>query len=224
MPIDAAPLIEAIDEIKEKSKVNPRKFMQSIDLSVQIKDVDLKQPKNRINTEFFLPYPITSSRKICIVGTGDLGVRAKNMGLEVLDKDDLGRLKGDKKAAKKYVKSVDIFIAGVDLMPELAKSLGPVLGPTGKMPLGPPKGKGIIPTSADLGPVVEEYYKMVKISMRNNLIVNCKVGNEKMATEQITENIQSIINYLEGLLEKGLRNIAALHVKTTMGSSVKIKV
>jgi large subunit ribosomal protein L1 len=176
MPIDSAPIVNALKKLKDQTK--KRKFTQSFDLSVKIKDVDLKQPKNRISAEVFLPNPIAKSRKICVVGTGDLGVRAKNMGLEVLDKDGLDKLKSDKKAAKKFVKNIDIFIAGVDLMPVLAKSLGPVLGPSGKMPLGPPKGKGIIPPNADLTPVVEEYNKMVRIRLRNNLVVNCKVGNE----------------------------------------------
>ncbi|MHA1650932.1 MAG: 50S ribosomal protein L1 [Candidatus Helarchaeota archaeon] len=222
MPIEKAPIIAAIEELKKK--VKKRNFTESIDLSVKIKDVDLKQPKNRINAEVFLPHEVSSNLKICVVGTGDLKVRAKNMGLEVLDKDDLEKLKSDKKAAKKFVKNIDVFIAGVDLMPTLAKTLGPVLGPAGKMPLGPPKGKGIIPPNADLTPVVDAYKKMVRIRMRNNLVVNCKVGNINMATEDVAENIQSVINFLESNLEHGLRNIAALYVKTTMGPSVKINV
>ncbi|HUY01091.1 MAG TPA: 50S ribosomal protein L1 [Candidatus Deferrimicrobium sp.] len=220
--IDPAPIKAALKKLKETTKT--RKFNQSFDLSITIKDVDLKQPKNRITAEVFLPNPIAESRKICVIGTGDLGVRAKNMGLEVLDKEDLDKLKSDKKVAKKFVRNVDIFIAGVDLMPVLAKTLGPVLGPTGKMPLGPPKGKGIIPPNADLTPIVEEYNKMVRIRLRNNLSVNCKVGNEKMLPAQIAENIQSVTHFLEDNLEHGLRNIAGLYIKTTMGPSIKIGV
>ena len=223
MPLNIAPIVAAVDEIKEKSK--KRKFTQSVDLSVNIKDVDLKQPKNRINTEIFLPHEIVGSEtKIVVVGTGDLKVRAKNMGLEVLDKEDLEKLRDDKKSAKKFVKNVDVFIAGVDLMPVLAKSLGPVLGPAGKMPLGPPKGRGIIPPNADLTPVVDAYKKMIRIQMRKNLVVNCKVGNEAMSSQDIAENIQSVANFLEDTLENGLRNFVALYVKTTMGPSVKIDV
>jgi large subunit ribosomal protein L1 len=220
MPIDSAPIITAIEELKEKTK--KRKFTQSIDLSIKIKDIDLKQPKNRINAEVFLPHILAEKRKICVVGTGDLKVRAKNMGLKVLDKEDLNKLKGDKKTAKKFVKNIEIFIAGVDLMPNLAKSLGPVLGPTGKMPLGPPKGRGIIPPNADLTPVVDAYKKMVKIRMRNNLIINCVVGNENMVPKELAENIQSVTSYLEDKLENGLRNIAGLSIKATMGPSIKL--
>ena len=117
---------------------------------------------------------------------------------------------------------MDVFIAGVDLMTDLAKSLGPMLGPAGKMPLGPPKGKGIIPTNADLGPVVSEYKKMIRIRLRNNRVVNCKVGNENMPTPEVAENIQSVANFLERTFEKGMRNIASMRVKTTMSPSVKI--
>jgi large subunit ribosomal protein L1 len=220
MPVDIAPIVTAIDNLKENAK--KRKFTQSVDVSIKIKDIDLKQPKNRINAEMFLPHPVTE-RKICVVGTGDLGVRAKNMGLDVLDKDDLQKLKEDKRAAKKYARSKDVFVAGVDLMPVLAKNLGPVLGPAGKMPLGPPKGRGIIPPNADLAPVVDAYNKMVRIRMRNNLIINSKVGDETMETQVLAENIQSIINFLEDRLEKGLNNIAKIYVKMSMSPSVRIE-
>lgn len=221
MPIDLAPILKAVEELQEKAP--KRKFVQSVDLMIKIKDVDLKQPKNRISTELFLAHELGKEPKICVVGTGDLGIRAKNMGLDVLDKDDLAKLKGDKKQAKKYVKGIDVFIAGVDLMPELAKSLGPVLGPTGKMPLGPPKGKGIIPPNADLNPVVEEYKKMIRIRLRKNLVVNCRVGKENMDARHIAENILSVTNYLEEQFEHGLRSIAGLRIKTSMGTSVKIE-
>jgi large subunit ribosomal protein L1 len=220
MPLNIGPIVAAIKQLNEIS--TKKNFTQSIDLSIKVKDVDLKQPKNRIAAEVYLPHEIAKNRKICVIGTGDLGVRAKNLGLDVLDKGGLDNLKSDKKAAKKYVQNMDIFIAGVDLMPILAKSLGPVLGPSGKMPIGPPKGKGIIPPSADLNPLVEQYKKMVRIRLRNNLIVNCKVGSEDMTPQQLAENIQSVVNFLEGSLEHGSRNIGALHIKKTMGPSIKI--
>ncbi|MFX1297060.1 MAG: 50S ribosomal protein L1 [Promethearchaeota archaeon] len=220
MPINLAPIVTAIDELKEKTK--KRKFIQSVDLLIKIKDVNLKQSKNRINVEVFLPHEIASSKKICIIGTGDLKVRASKMGLQVIDKEELEKF--EKKNAKKFVKSMDVFIAGVDLMPLLAKYLGPFLGPAGKMPLGPPKGKGIIPPDANLTPIVEAYRKMVKIRMRNNLVVNCKVGNENMPSKDIAENIQSVTNFLEDTLENGSRNIDTIYVKTTMGPSIKLNI
>lgn len=220
MPIEIAPIRKALVELKEKAP--KRKFVQSIDLAIKIRDVDLKQPKNRFQAEVFVPHELGKQQKICVIGTGDMAVRAKNMGLEVLDKDDLAKLKGDKKQAKKFVKDFNVFIAGIDMMPELAKTLGPVLGPTGKMPLGPPKGKGIVPPNADLQPVVNDYNKMIRLRLRKNLVLNCKVGTEDMEIDDIAENVQSITNFLEETFEKGLRNIADLRVKTTMGPSVKI--
>lgn len=220
MPVESAPILTAMKELEERSP--KRNFVQSIDLSIKIKDVDLKQPKNRIAAEIYVPNEIEKDRKICVVGSGDMGVRAKNLGLDVLDKEELDNLKSDKKAAKKYIKSISVFIAGVDLMPVLAKSLGPVLGPTGKMPIGPPKGRGIVPPNVDLAPIVEQYRKMIRIRLRNNLVVNCKVGNENMTPQEIVDNIKAVINFLEGSLERGPRNIGGLHIKKTMGPSIKI--
>jgi large subunit ribosomal protein L1 len=43
-----------------------------------------------------------------------------------------------------------------------------------------------------------------------------------MSSEDIAENIETIIKRLVGLLERGKLNIRSLQIKTTMGPSEKI--
>ncbi|MHA1231905.1 MAG: 50S ribosomal protein L1 [Candidatus Helarchaeota archaeon] len=223
MPIDRNKIKKAVIEARKNKKKG--KFVHTIDLSINLKDIDLKQPKNRINAELVLPHSPGKDRKICVCTTsGDFALRAKQEGLTVLDKDALTKFQKDKSAARKFCKKFDFFIASVEAMPLIAKSLGPVLGPQGKMPLGPPKGAGIVPPTADIKPLKDRYNKTIRLRMRKSLQINCPVGNENMSDDEIVDNIAAVINYLENNLEKGLRNIKSIYVKTTMGKPVKIEI
>nr|MDO8046333.1 50S ribosomal protein L1 [Candidatus Baldrarchaeota archaeon] len=215
MPIDIKKIIEAVKEAKEKAK--ERKFKESIDLSISFKNLDLKKPENRISTEITLPHPINKPVKVCVIASGDLEVRAKNEGIDsVLSRTDLEKFLSDRKAAKKLAKQFDFFLAQVDLMPLVGRSLGPVLGPRGKMPKP-------IPPTADVKSLVEQYRRTVRIRMRNNPVIHVRVGTKDMEDEKIAENIKAVLEFLLEKLEKGIQNIKSIYVKTTMGPPVPIK-
>ncbi|NVM03217.1 MAG: 50S ribosomal protein L1 [Candidatus Helarchaeota archaeon] len=210
----------ALEEIKKKSK--PRKFTQTIDVAINLKELDLNQPQNRLNAEITLPHPIKDV-KICVIAQGDLALRAEKAGADkIIDKEELGRLGSDRKSAKKIAKIFDYFIVGIDLMPNVGRFLGPVLGPLGKMPLAPPKGAGIINPKSDLTAILEKYKKTIRFRMKKNPVILTAIGNEKMEPKEIFENLQVLMNYLEEILEKGLRNIKSIFIKATMSSPVKI--
>jgi len=215
MSIDIKEIIEAVKEAKEKAK--ERKFKESIDLSISFKNLDLKKPENRISAEVTLPHPINKPVKVCVIASGDLEVRAKNEGIDsVLSRIDLEKFLSDRKAAKKLAKQFDFFLAQVDLMPLVGRSLGPVLGPRGKMPKP-------IPPTADVKSLVEQYRRTVRIRMRNNPVVHVRVGTKDMEDEKIAENIKAVLEFLLEKLEKGMQNIKSIYVKTTMGPPVPIK-
>ncbi|MEX2701648.1 MAG: 50S ribosomal protein L1 [Candidatus Baldrarchaeia archaeon] len=215
MSIDIKEIIEAVKEAKEKAK--ERKFKESIDLSISFKNLDLKKPENRISAEVTLPHPINKPVKVCVIASGDLEVRAKNEGIDsVLSRTDLEKFLSDRKAAKKLAKQFDFFLAQVDLMPLVGRSLGPVLGPRGKMPKP-------IPPTADVKSLVEQYRRTVRIRMRNNPVVHVRVGTKDMEDEKIAENIKAVLEFLLEKLEKGMQNIKSIYVKTTMGPPVPIK-
>jgi len=215
MSIDIKKIIEAVKEAKEKAK--ERKFKESVDLSISFRNLDLKKPENRISTEITLPYPINKPVKVCVIASGDLEVRAKNEGVDaVLSRTDLEKFLSDRKAAKKLAKQFDFFLAQVDLMPLVGRSLGPVLGPRGKMPKP-------IPPTADVKSLVEQYRRTVRIRMRNNPVIHVRVGTKDMEDEKIAENIKAVLEFLIEKLEKGMQNIKSMYVKTTMGPPVPIK-
>ncbi|MEM3587769.1 MAG: 50S ribosomal protein L1 [Candidatus Jordarchaeaceae archaeon] len=214
MPLDDKKLLEAIKKAKQNSK--KRNFVQSIELAVNMKDVDLKKPENRLNIEFTLPNEIGKDPKICVIAAGDLAVRAKDAGVYVIDKDELSEIAHNKKNVKKLAQEYDFFIARADIMPQVGKTLGSVLGPRGKMPKP-------VPPNADIKTILEQYKKNVRIRMRENPVIHLRVGNEQMDEKKVAENIQSVINFLESKFEKGSRNIKSVYVKTTMGPAIKVE-
>ncbi|MEM2572967.1 MAG: hypothetical protein QXF77_00975, partial [Candidatus Jordarchaeales archaeon] len=90
MPVDKKELIKVLKKIDESSK--KRNFTESVEIAVNLKDIDLKKPENRINTELVLPNDIEKEPRVCIIASGEVAVKAKELNANVLDKDELQSL------------------------------------------------------------------------------------------------------------------------------------
>ncbi|HDI10268.1 MAG TPA: 50S ribosomal protein L1 [Euryarchaeota archaeon] len=208
-------ILEAVERAIKEAK--ERKFKQSVELLIGLRDLDLKKPENRINTEVVLPHGRGKEVKVGVIASGDLLQKGKEMGLETISKEDLQKLAEDKRRAKKLAKRIDFFIAQADLMPLVGRFLGPVLGPRGKMPKP-------VPPVAELTPMVEKLKRTVRMRVKDNPAINLPVGSEDMDPREIAENVVAVLDHLEGILPKGRHNISSIHVKTTMGPSIKVEV
>jgi len=215
MPLDQKTIITAIKEVKEKSK--KRKFTQSVELILNLKDIDMKSPEGRIQERIELPHPSPEkSNKICVVATGELALKAKRAKADlVIGKDELGGLAGRKKDLRKIANEYNFFIAEAPLMPRVGKILGTALGPRGKMPVP-------VPPTAEISGLIKRYRKMVFVRMRNQPVIRCLVGTESMKEEEIAENVQTVLRAIEGKLKRGMKNIKNVYLKTSMGAPVKI--
>lgn len=215
MSVDKKAIISAIEEARKKSR--KKNFQQSVDLVVNLRDIDLKKPENRVNLLIELPNPVPKKVRICMFATGDLALRAKKAGIDaVFDKDSLEKLAADKKMAKKVGKTFDFFIAEASLMPLIGKTLGQILGPRGKMPTP-------VPPTASVENIMNRYQGMINVRIKDQLNAQCRIGTEDMSSEKIAENIQTVLAKLGEKMPKGLKNIRSVCVKTTMGPLVKIK-
>jgi len=215
MPLDQKTIINAIKEAKEKAK--KRNFTQSIELIVNLQDIDMKSPGGRIQERVELPYSSSEKpNKICVIASGELALNAKRAKADlVIERDDLKELAGKKKEIRKIANEYDFFIAEAPLMPLVGKILGTALGPRGKMPVP-------VPPRADIAGLIEKHRKMVFIRMRNQPVIQCRVGTESMNEEKIAENVQVILRVLEGKLKRGIKNIESAYIKMSMGTPVKI--
>ena len=214
MSVNKEKIVKAVDAAKKTAK--KRKFNQSVELVLALQDIDIKKPENRINEIIELPKPPSQEVKIAVFATGDLAVRARNAGAnEVYGKETLNDLVNDKKKARNLVQGIDFFIAETSLMPLVGRVLGSILGPRGGMPTP-------IPPTAPIDALIDRRRRTVQLRVRSQLSAQCKVGSEDMNSEDIADNIQTVLTRLERRLEKGLRNIKEAYVKTTMGPPTKI--
>ena len=215
MPVERDAVLKALEAVRNSSK--KRNLNQSIDLILNLTDLDLKKPENRLSENIDLPHPPKKGARIIVFASGDLAVRAKSSGADqVMGREDLDAFGGNKKAVKKLAESTDFFIAETTMMSVVGKVLGPVLGPRGKMPTP-------VPPNAPIENIITRHNRIVRVRIRDQLNAQCKVGSEEMPDEELADNIQAVIARFEARLPKGLGNIREVGVKTTMGPFVKIE-
>jgi large subunit ribosomal protein L1 len=215
MPLDNKKIFDAIKEMKEKFE--KRNFIQSIELVINLQDIDMKKPEGKIQELVELPHPAGKVRKICVIASGEMALKAKRAKADlILKRSDLEAMTGDKKKQKELVNTLDFFIAEASLMPLVGRTLGSTLGPKGKMPTP-------VPPTANIEDQIEKHRKTVLVRLRGQPVLQCSIGNEKMSDEKITENVQAVIRRLEGKLKRGIKNIRSVSLKTTMGHPVRIR-
>jgi large subunit ribosomal protein L1 len=207
-------IIDAVKEAKEQAK--PRNFTQSIDVIINLKDLDVRKPENRFSEEVALPNGRGKPIKIGVIADGELALGAKNAGVDVvISKEDLQEFGKDRKAAKKVVNSVDSFIAQADMMPLVGRFLGPILGPRNKMPKP-------VPASARIEPLLERVQATIKVGVKQQPSIQILVGTQDMDDEKLAENIEAVLAVLDRNLEKGRNQIKSMYIKATMGSVVRV--
>jgi large subunit ribosomal protein L1 len=208
---------EFLKEIREaKEKAKKRNFIQTWDLIINLKSLDLKKPENKLNLEFPLPESRGKDNKVIFIVDLLLPEAKKTEGL-VIVKNDLERLGREKKILKKYAEEYDWWFCEAPLMPLVGKTLGVVLGPRGKMPKPiPPRGSVL--------PFVEMAKRTVKIRIKESPVIHVAVGTETMKEDQIMKNVIAVMNFVKEKLPKGKVNIKDAYVKLTMGPPIKLKV
>ena len=84
--------------VKEaKASDKERKFKQSLELIMVFKDVDVKKGFS-INETVQLPKQTSSPSTICVLASGDMGLKAKSANADkVMDADDLNKLGTNKR-------------------------------------------------------------------------------------------------------------------------------
>jgi large subunit ribosomal protein L1 len=214
MPLNTKNLLAAVKDVK--SKATERKFSQSIDLAINLQNIDMKKPEGRIQERIELPHSVGKEIKICVIATGEMALKAKRAGASlVIERAALEALVTDKKKQKDIAKNYDLFIAEAPLMPLVGKSLGASLGPRGKMPTP-------VPPNANIEEQIKRHQKIVFVRMRGQPVIQCRVGNEEMTDKEIADNVQAVVRRIEGKLKRGIKNFRSVYLKTSMGSSVKV--
>lgn len=214
--MDNKTLNEAIKTLKESKK---RNFKQTIDLIVNLKQLDLKKPEHQVDFFIALPKKINKKMKICALVAPELADQAKDVCDKTINVSEFDKY-ADKKLAKKLAKEYHYFIAQATIMPKIASIFGRTLGPKGKMPN--PKAGCIVPPNANLKPLYDKLQHTVRISARKDPIIQTIVGTEEMPAEDLMENINTVYNNLIHHLPQEKNNVKSVYIKYTMGKPIKL--
>jgi large subunit ribosomal protein L1 len=212
--VNESQLVGVIKQAKENDK--DRKFTQSVEMIMVFKDVDVKKGF-AISETVQLPKKTTIPASVCIMASGDMGIKARNAKADmVMNEDEVTKLSADKKKSKNLINKYDFFLADTKLMPTVGKKLGQLLGPRGKMPTP-------VPFNAPIESFLERFRASVKIRAKGSLSMSCRIGEESMDDADLAANANAVATAIEKTLPNGSKNVKKIMFKTTMGKAIKVE-
>ncbi|WEL22956.1 50S ribosomal protein L1 [Candidatus Nanohalovita haloferacivicina] len=203
---------DAVKQAVEDSE--ERGFKESIDLIINFKGLDLSDPDNRFNEDFKLPFQADEDVKVAVIGD-TLAKNAENADLEITESELEEEYFENPKNAKDLADEYSFLIAEAPLMPKIGSQLGQVFGPRNMMPDPMPPGSD--PTDK-----IEDLRNTVTLRLREDPLMQIKVGNEERDLDEAARNASSIYDFVESQLPQGQNNIKSVLIKTTMGPTVEV--
>lgn len=208
-------ITEAVKKVLETSP--QRGFEESVDLAINLRNLDLTKPQNRIDEEILLPHTKGKPVKIAVFAKGDVAEKAKAAGADyIFGETEIEALANEPPRARSLANEVNFFIAETAYMPMIGKSLGRVLGPRGKMPEP-------LTSDKDIAQLINRARNSIKVRSKDRATFHVSIGQRNMQPEKLVENVESVIMRLEQKLERGAQNIRSVYIKTTMGPAVRVR-
>src|SRR3989344_3470146 len=128
--MDKDSALQFITKAKESSK--ERKFSQTYDVIVTLKNFDIK--KDKVDYFLDLNYTTGKQKKICALVAGELSDQAKSVCEKTIHVDEFPAVAKEKRGTRVLAENYDYFIAQANIMPKVAQAFGKILGARGKMP------------------------------------------------------------------------------------------
>merc|ERR1712149_131973 len=187
-------LQECVAAVKAGSDEKKRKFLETVDLQIGLKDYDPQKDK-RFSGTVKLKHVPRPKFKVCVLGDQQHCDEAKSKNIPSMSADDLKKLNKNKKEVKKLAKKYDAFLASESLIKQIPRLLGPGLNKAGKFPT-------MLTHQDDMVGKVNDIKATVKFQMKKVLCLNVAIGNLSLDEDQLVQNIHLAINFLVSLLKK----------------------
>ncbi|KAL6145583.1 hypothetical protein ACLB2K_056269 [Fragaria x ananassa] len=230
-------LREAISQIKTNAETKKRKFTETVELQIGLKNYDPQKDK-RFSGSVRLPHIPRPKMRVCMLGDAQHVEEAEKMGLAYMDVESLKKLNKNKKLVKKLAKKYHAFLASEAVIKQIPRLLGPGLNKAGKvvnifetvfslfvehslLQLSC-KFPTLVSHQESLEAKLNETKAMVKFQLKKVLCMGVAVGNLAMEEKQIFQNVQLSVNFLVSLLKKNWQNVRSLNLKSTMGKAIRI--
>jgi len=205
---------DAITQIVGEAREKKRKFNETIELQIGLKNYDPQKDK-RFSGSVKLPHIPRPKMKVCMLGDAQHVDQAEKLGLDYMDVETLKKMNKNKKLVKKLAKKFHAFLASEAIIKQIPRLLGPGLNKAGKFPT-------LVSHQESLEAKVNETKATVKFQLKKVLCMGVAVGNMSMDEKQIQQNLQMSVNFLVSLLKKNWQNVRCLYVKSTMGKRVRV--
>jgi len=193
--ITNAEVLEYIAEMRKQTK--ERKFKQTAELQVGLKDYDPQKDKRFAGT-VRLPNIPRPKLRICIIADQKHAdeVAAQGIEVDVTTLDALAKFNKEKKAVTKWAKQYQILLATNTVVTKITKVCGNHLNRIGLFPAP-------VTHNEPLAKKVNDVRGAVKWQLKKVTCLNVAVGHEEMTDEQLRQNIVMALNFLASLTKKG---------------------
>ncbi|KAI0240319.1 60S ribosomal protein L10a-2, partial [Lamellibrachia satsuma] len=207
-------LAEAIAAVLQHSQEKKRKFTETVELQVSLKNYDPQKDKRFSGTVKLRHIP-RPNMKVCVLGNQQHCDEAKANEVSFMDVDALKKLNKNKKLVKKLAKKYDAFLASDSLIKQIPRIVGPGLNKAGKFPV-------MLTHNESMMGKIDEVKATIKFQMKKVLCLAVACGHVNMGADELQSNVQLAVNFLVSLLKKNWQNVRALNIKSTMGPAQRI--
>ncbi|KAK2950386.1 putative 60S ribosomal protein L10a-2 [Blattamonas nauphoetae] len=206
--LDGETLRSALQFLRDYQKKTPRKFVETIELQISLKNYDPNTDK-RFSGSIALPVIPCPRRTVCVLADAHHEEICQAKGIPFMTVNQLKDLKKEKSLVRKLGHKYDYFLASDSLIKQLPRLLGPTLNKMGKFP-------AVLTHNDDITAKMNEIKSSVKFQLKKALVLNVPVARLDMSDQDITRNVSIAINFLCSLLKKNWQNIKHIHMKATM--------
>ena len=124
--MEKSKVLETIKVLREFSK--KRNFKQSVDLIINLKEINVKKQDSQIDQYTVLPHPRKKKLKICALVGSELAESAKVFD-EIVVQQDFPKYQANPELINALTKKFDVFVAQANIMTQIATTFGRTLGP-----------------------------------------------------------------------------------------------
>ena len=201
-------IAEAVDNV---AKIAFAKFDETVEIHVKL-GIDPRKSDQTVRGTTVLPHGTGKTPRVIVFTKGDRIKAAEDAGADEAGAEELIQ------KVKDGFSDFDIAVASPDMMAEIGKNLGRVLGP--KMPN--PRAGTVAPDPAK---AVSEL-KSGKIQYRADKtgIVHCPVGKISFGTEKIVDNLKVLMEAIVKAKPSSSKGayLRSVTITSTMGPPVKV--
>jgi large subunit ribosomal protein L1 len=208
---DKAQAYDVAEAVETVNKIAFAKFDETVEIHVKL-GIDPRKSDQTVRGTTVLPHGTGKTPKVIVFTKGDRIKAAEDAGADLAGAEDLIQ------KVKDGFSDFDIAVASPDMMAEIGKNLGRVLGP--KMPN--PRAGTVAPDPAKA--VAELKSGKIQYRADKSGIVHCPVGKVSFGTEKLMENLKVLLEAVVKAKPSAAKGayLRSVTLTSSMGPAVRV--